>query len=95
MMANKKILIVDNSAPGRYVAEEILTKHGYEVSFAGNGGKDVAQTRNAGTQHIPALICTAGDQEAGNIQELRQDAKDFVIKPIEGTKLLSKIAALG
>lgn len=121
-MAIKKILVVDDSATERYVVGEMLTRHGFEVSFAEDGEKGVAQarlgkpdlvimdvvmpglngfqatrliTRDAETRHIPVLICTTKGQETDKIWGLRQGAKDFVIKPIEETELLGKIAALG
>ena len=121
-MAIKKVLVVDDSATERHVMGEILGKQGFEVSYAEDGEKGVAQaklirpdlvimdvvmpglngfqatraiTRDAETQHIPVLICTTRGQETDKIWGLRQGAKDFVIKPIEETELLSKIEALG
>jgi twitching motility two-component system response regulator PilH len=44
-MAIKKILIVDDSATERHVIGEMLTKKGYEVSFAEDGEKGVAQVK--------------------------------------------------
>ena len=54
-----------------------------------------AITKDAETQHIPVLICTTKGQETDKIWGLRQGAKDFVVKPIDATELLNKIAALG
>lgn len=54
-----------------------------------------AITKDPETQHIPVLICTTKDQETDKIWGLRQGAKDYVVKPIVATELLSKIAALG
>lgn len=121
-MVIKKVLVVDDSATERYVMGEILTKQGFEVSFAEDGEKGVAQaklgkpdlvimdvvmpglngfqatraiTKDTETQHIPVLICTTKGQETDKIWGLRQGAKDFVVKPIDATELLNKIAALG
>lgn len=44
-MAIKKILVVDDSATERHVVGEILTRHGFEVCFAEDGEKGVAQTK--------------------------------------------------
>lgn len=44
-MAIKKILVVDDSATERHVVGEILAKHGFEVCFAEDGEKGVAQTK--------------------------------------------------
>ena len=121
-MVIKKVLVVDDSATERYVMGEILAKQGFEVAFAEDGEKGVAQaklgkpdliimdvvmpglngfqatraiTKDAETQHIPVLICTTKGQETDKIWGLRQGAKDFVVKPIDATELLNKIAALG
>lgn len=42
-MAIKKILVVDDSATERHVMGEILARHGFEVCFAEDGEKGVAQ----------------------------------------------------
>ncbi|MCR4298628.1 MAG: response regulator [Gallionella sp.] len=44
-MAIKKVLVVDDSATERYVMGGMLTRHGFEVSFAEDGEKGVAQAR--------------------------------------------------
>ncbi len=44
-MAIKKILVVDDSATERYVMGDILAKRGFEVSFAEDGEKGVAQAK--------------------------------------------------
>lgn len=51
-MAIKKILVVDDSATERYLVGEMLTRHGFEVSFAEDGETGVAQAR----QGNPDLI---------------------------------------
>lgn len=44
-MAIKKILVVDDSATERHIIGEILTKQGFEVSFAESGELGVAKTK--------------------------------------------------
>jgi twitching motility two-component system response regulator PilH len=44
-MGIKKILIVDDSATERHFIGEILSKRGFEVSFAEDGEKGVAQAK--------------------------------------------------
>jgi twitching motility two-component system response regulator PilH len=44
-MAIKRILLVDDSATERHVIGEILTKQGFEVTFAENGEAGVAQAK--------------------------------------------------
>lgn len=54
-----------------------------------------AISKDPETQHIPIIICTTKDQETDKVWGVRQGAKDYVVKPIDATELLSKIAALG
>ena len=54
-----------------------------------------AITREETTKHIPVIICTTKDQETDKIWGLRQGAKDYVTKPVNGADLLKKISALG
>ncbi len=44
-MAINKVLVVDDSATERHVLGEILSKHGFAVSFAEDGESGVAQAR--------------------------------------------------
>lgn len=44
-MTIKRILVVDDSATERHVIGSILSKQGFEVAFAEDGEKAVAQTR--------------------------------------------------
>ena len=51
-------------------------------------------TRDEATKHIPIIVCTSKGQETDKIWGLRQGAQDYLIKPVNGEELLSKIAAL-
>jgi twitching motility two-component system response regulator PilH len=51
-MAIKKILVVDDSATERHIIGEILTKHGFEVSYAESGEMGVAKAK----QDKPDLV---------------------------------------
>lgn len=51
-MAIKKILVVDDSATERHIIGEILTKQGFEVTFAESGDMGVAKAK----QDMPDLI---------------------------------------
>jgi len=44
-MAIKKVLVVDDSATERHVLGEILSKQGYQVSFAEDGETGVGQAK--------------------------------------------------
>jgi twitching motility two-component system response regulator PilH len=54
-----------------------------------------AITREEKTKHIPVFICTTKDQETDKIWGMRQGAKDYIVKPVNGAELLAKIKALG
>lgn len=54
-----------------------------------------ALTRAEETKHIPVIICTSKGLETDRVWGLRQGAKDYIVKPINQTDLLAKIAALG
>ncbi|MDP2761829.1 MAG: response regulator [Sideroxyarcus sp.] len=51
-MAIKRVLVVDDSATERHVLGELLTKQGFEVSFAESGEQGVAAAKSA----LPDLI---------------------------------------
>ena len=51
-------------------------------------------TRDEATKHIPVIVCTSKGQETDKIWGLRQGAQDYMVKPVNGEELLSKIAAL-
>lgn len=54
-----------------------------------------AITREETTKHIPVFICTTKDQETDKIWGMRQGAKDYIVKPVNGPELIAKIKALG
>ena len=51
-------------------------------------------TRDEATKHIPIIVYTSKGQETDRIWGLRQGALDYIVKPVNGEDLLSKIAAL-
>ena len=51
-------------------------------------------TRDEATKHIPIIVCTSKGQKTDRIWGLRQGALDYIVKPVNGEDLLSKIAAL-
>ena len=121
-MPIKRVLVVDDSPTERHCLNEILTKAGFEVTFAFNGEEGVAKsktvkpdlvvmdvvmpglngfqacrsmTQDEVTKHIPVILCTTKNQETDKIWAIRQGAKAYVTKPVDGAELLKKIAALG
>jgi twitching motility two-component system response regulator PilH len=53
-----------------------------------------AISRDPETEHIPIIICTTKDQETDRVWGMRQGAKDYLLKPVNGAELLQKITAL-
>ncbi len=51
-------------------------------------------TRDQLTRNIPVIVYTTKGQETDKIWGLRQGARDYLIKPVNGPDLLAKIAAL-
>lgn len=51
-------------------------------------------TRDETTKEIPVIVCTTKGQETDKIWGLRQGAIDYLVKPINPTELLQRIAAL-
>ena len=54
-----------------------------------------AITHDEATKHIPVIVCTSKKLETDKVWGLRQGAKDYVTKPVNGADLLKKISALG
>lgn len=52
-------------------------------------------TQDAETKNIPVILCTTKNQETDKIWAMRQGAKAYVTKPVDGAELLKKITALG
>jgi len=53
-----------------------------------------ALSKDPETQHIPIIIVTTKDQETDRVWGLRQGAKDYVTKPVDGNDLLAKVKAV-
>ncbi|MFQ5994767.1 MAG: PleD family two-component system response regulator [Acidiferrobacterales bacterium] len=46
------------------------------------------------TGNIPVIVCSSKNQETDKAWGLRQGAKDYIVKPIDETDLMTKIKAL-
>jgi len=44
---------------------------------------------------LPIIICTSKNQETDRVWGMRQGARDYITKPVDGAELISKIKALG
>lgn len=52
-------------------------------------------TRDQATRDIPVIMCTSKGQETDKIWGMRQGASDYLVKPVDVSALLAKIATLG
>lgn len=68
-----------------------------DVVMPGMNGYQATRTisREEATRHIPILMCTSKGQETDKIWGMRQGAHDYLVKPLDHTTLLGKIAAFG
>ena len=67
-----------------------------DVVMPGQNGFQATReiSRNPATQALPIIICSSKNQETDRIWGMRQGARDFMVKPVDQTALLQKIAAL-
>ena len=68
-----------------------------DVVMPGQSGFQATRTlaKDEATKNIPVIICTSQGQETDKVWGMRQGAKDYVTKPVNGAELLKKISALG
>jgi twitching motility two-component system response regulator PilH len=68
-----------------------------DVVMPGQNGFQATRTLSTdeATKHIPVIICSTKGQETDKVWGMRQGAKDYVTKPVNGAELLKKISALG
>jgi twitching motility two-component system response regulator PilH len=68
-----------------------------DVVLPGHNGYQATRelSKDEATKHIPVILCTSKNQETDKVWGMRQGAKDYVTKPIDGAELLKKISALG
>jgi len=67
-----------------------------DVVMPGMNGYQATRTisREAATRQIPIIMCTSKGQETDKIWGIRQGAHDYLVKPLDHTLLLGKIAAI-
>jgi len=42
---------------------------------------------------VPVIMCTSKNQETDKVWGMRQGARDYIVKPVDPTELMSKIQA--
>jgi twitching motility two-component system response regulator PilH len=52
-------------------------------------------TRDPRFAHVPVIMCTSKNQETDKVWGMRQGARDYIVKPVDPTELLTKIQAFG
>lgn len=67
-----------------------------DIVMPGTNGFQAARmlSRDNATKDIPIILCTTKNQASDKAWGLRQGALDYLTKPVDGTLLLAKIAAL-
>jgi twitching motility two-component system response regulator PilH len=68
-----------------------------DVVMPGQNGYQATRelSKDDATKAIPVILCTSKNQETDKVWGMRQGAKDYVTKPVNGAELLKKISALG
>ncbi|NYH99288.1 response regulator [Cupriavidus plantarum] len=67
-----------------------------DVVMPGQNGYQTTRAikRDDRYKDIPVIMCTSKGLDTDRIWGMRQGASDYVVKPVDGEELLSKIAAL-
>lgn len=68
-----------------------------DVVMPGANGFQVTRSiaRDPDLANVPIIICSSKNQETDRIWGLRQGARGYLVKPVDPSALLEKIAALG
>ncbi len=68
-----------------------------DVVMPGQNGYQLTRTitRDPRFADVPVILCTSKNQETDKVWGLRQGARDYLVKPVNGDELVAKIKALG
>ncbi len=68
-----------------------------DVVMPGQNGFQLTRsiTRDARFADVPVIMCTSKNQVTDKVWGMRQGARDYIVKPVNGEELLSKIKLLG
>jgi len=68
-----------------------------DVVMPGQNGFQLTRAISRDPQYanVPIIMCTSKTQETDRVWGMRQGARDYITKPVDGKELLSKIEALG
>ncbi len=81
----------------RRLAEEKPELILMDVVMPGQNGFQLTRaiSRDPLFSDIPIIMCTSKNQETDRVWGMRQGARDYITKPVNGEELITKINALG
>jgi twitching motility two-component system response regulator PilH len=68
-----------------------------DVVMPGQNGFQLTRaiSRDPQFANVPIIMCTSKNQETDRVWGIRQGARDYITKPVDGKDLIAKIEALG
>lgn len=66
-----------------------------DVVMPGTNGFQLTRsiTRDPRFAGVPVIMCTSKNQETDKVWGMRQGARDYIVKPVDGEALIAKIRA--
>jgi len=66
-----------------------------DVVMPGTNGFQLTRsiTRDPRFAGVPVIMCTSKNQETDRVWGMRQGARDYIVKPVDGDELIAKIRA--
>ena len=66
-----------------------------DVVMPGRNGFQLTRaiTRDPRFSDVPVIMCTSKNQETDKVWGMRQGARDYIVKPVNGDELFAKIKA--
>ncbi len=79
----------------RRLAEEKPDLILMDVVMPGQNGFQLTRsiTRDPRFSGVPVIMCTSKNQETDKVWGMRQGARDYIVKPVNGDELIAKIKA--
>jgi twitching motility two-component system response regulator PilH len=79
----------------RRMAEETPDLILMDVVMPGQNGFQLTRaiTRDPRWTAVPVIMCTSKNQETDKVWGMRQGARDYIVKPVDGDELIGKIRA--
>ena len=66
-----------------------------DIVMPGQNGFQLTRaiTRDPRFSDVPVIMCTSKNQETDKVWGMRQGARDYIVKPVDGDELIAKIRA--